>query len=234
MTATRIVRCVMVALAIGLLAIGQVGCVQTASPNPTGPEKKSPSAPGAQGDSGADFSDSFAGKLGAGWRWLREDRKAWRIKDGGLEIRVQPGLAGTVKNALVRKAPDRAKGPYTVDVTITSHTVPTVQFEQAGITWYHNGKPAMKFVKELVNGKVLIVPGLKPMDAGTVQLRLVVSGTRWTALYRPGGKGEFLTAAGGKLPAPGADEISIQCYNGPPDAEHWIRFDDFRIAPVKK
>ena len=36
------------------------------------------------------------------------------------------------------------------------------------------------------------------------------------------------------FPAPGKDEISIQCYNGPADAEHWIRFDDFRITPLEK
>ena len=53
------------------------------------------------------------------------------------------------------------------------------------------------------------------------------------AQFRPEGKGEFKTAAEGKLPAPGKDEVSIQCYNGPPDAEHWIRFDDFRIRRIE-
>ncbi len=46
-------------------------------------------------------------------------------------------------------------------------------------------------------------------------------------------KGEFLTAATGELPAAGADEVSLQCYHGPPDAEHWIRFDDFRILKLE-
>ena len=36
----------------------------------------------------------------------------------------------------------------------------------------------------------------------------------------------------GKLPGPGDDRVSIQCYNGPPDAEHWIRFDDFRVVEL--
>jgi len=201
-----------------------------APPNPTGPEKTGAPKPVA----GAPFVDSFDGKLDPGWRWLREDKKAWRIKDGGLEIRVQPGVANNVKNALVRKAPDPAKGAYTVDVTITSHTVPTNQFEQAGITWYHNDKPAMKLVKELVHGKLVVVPGAKPMRARTVQLRYVIEGKSWTAQYRPDAKGEFLTAGKGRLRGPGKNEISIQCYNGPPNAEHWIRFDDFRITPVKK
>ena len=203
-----------------------------APPNPTGPEKKS--APKTPVADGVGFVDSFDGKLDAGWSWLREDKNTWRIKDGGLEIRVQPGVANSVKNALLRKAPDPAQGAYTVDVTITSHTVPTVQFEQAGIMWYHNGKPRIKLVKELVHGKLVIVPGAKPMGAKTVQLRMVVSETGWTAQYRPNAKGDFLTAGKGRLPTGGKHEISIQCYNGPPDAEHWIRFDDFRITPIKR
>ena len=178
------------------------------------------------------FEDKFEGKLADGWSWLREDAKTWRIKDGGLEIRVEPGVAKNVKNALVRKAPDRKTGKYAFEVTITNHAEPSNQYEQAGITWYHKGKPAFKLVKELVDGKLLIIPGGKPMDSKTVQLRLVVDGRDYEAQYRPDGKGEFLTAKKGRLPAPGDDQVSIQCYNGPADAEHWIGFDDFRILKL--
>ena len=178
------------------------------------------------------FADSFDGKLGEGWHWLRQDAKAWRIKDGGLEIRVQPGVNRNVRNALLRPAPDRKGGKVAIDVTVTSHTRPTVQYEQAGITLYHNGRPGLKLVKELINGKLYIIPGKKPMKAKTVQLRLVIEGSTWTAQYRPDAKGEFLTAGKGRLPAPGKDHVSIQCYNGPPDAVHWIRFDDFSIVKL--
>ena len=176
--------------------------------------------------------DCFEGKLGQGWRWLRENRKNWRLRDGALEIWVEPGVAPTVKNALVRKAPDRAQGRFAIEVTVTNTTRPTRQFEQAGITWYHGGKPVFKLVKELIDGELFIIPGRKPMSSKSVQLRLIVTADSWTAQYRPDGKGKFLTAAEGKLPPPGRDEVSIQCYNGPPDAEHWIRFDDFRILKL--
>jgi len=175
------------------------------------------------------FEDHFKGKLKEGWSWLREDPAAWRIRDDALEIRVQPGVAHNVKNALVRPAPDRSKGTYAIEVTVTNHTRPTRQYEQAGLTWYHGGKPVFKLVKELVDGGLLIVPGHKPMASQTVQLRLIATADSYRAQYRPDAKGEFQTAATGKLPAPGNDQISIQCYNGPPDAEHWIRFDDFRV-----
>jgi hypothetical protein len=52
------------------------------------------------------------------------------------------------------------------------------------------------------------------------------------ALFRPEGKGEFRIAATGEPPAPGDDEISLQRYHGPADAEHWIRFDNFRIVKL--
>ncbi len=58
---------------------------------------------------------------------------------------------------------------------------------------------------------------------------LVVDGERWIAQYRPNAEGAFLTAAEGTLPPPGNDQVSIQGYHGPPDVQHWIRFQDFRI-----
>ncbi len=176
------------------------------------------------------FEDSFDGSLAAGWTWLREDKPAWRINNSALEIRVQPGVAQNVKNALLRPAPDRAKGKYAIDVTVTNLTTPIQQFEQAGITWYNNDAPVFKLVKELVDGQLMIIPSRKPMPSRTVQLRLIVAGDNYIAQFRPDGKGEFETAAEGKLPPPNNDQVSIQCYNGPPNAEHWIRFDDFRIT----
>jgi hypothetical protein len=72
------------------------------------------------------------------------------------------------------------------------------------------------------------------MPAKTVQLRLIVAADSFEAQFRPDGKGEFQTATKGKLPPPGKDEISVQCYNGPPDAEHWFRFADFRVLKLEE
>ena len=178
------------------------------------------------------FEDRFEGKLGDGWTWLRENPKTWRIADGALEIRVEPGNAGSVKNALLRKPPDRTKGKIAIEATVTFTTPPTVQYEQAGITWYRDGKPVFKFVHEQIDGKTYMIPGKKPAPEKMVQLRLVVTKDRFTGQFRPDAKGDFQTAAEGAL-APGGDEqLSIQCYNGPETEEHWIRFDDFRIIEL--
>jgi hypothetical protein len=161
------------------------------------------------------FEDPLKGKLGDGWEWLRENPKTWRHSDKGLEIRVEPGLAATVKNALVRKAPDRSAGKYAIDVTVEFTSPPAQQYEQAGLTWYQGDKPVFKQVHEFIDGKTYAILGKKPTDTRLMQLRLVVTKDAYVAQYRPDGKGEFQTAATGKLP-PGADEkVSIQCYNGP-------------------
>ena len=178
------------------------------------------------------FQERFAGKLSADWSWLREDPKTWRLKEGALEICVEPGAAHNVKNALVRKAPDRTKNRYACEVTVTFTSPLVNQFEQAGLTWYQGDKPVFKLVHELIDGKTYIIPGKKPTDTKTMQLRLIVDAQQFIAQYRPDGKGEFQTAATGAL-APGADEkISVQCYNGPANAEHWMRFADFRIVEL--
>jgi hypothetical protein len=178
------------------------------------------------------FEDRFAGRLAEGWHWLREDPQTWRLRDDALEIRVEPGVAQTVKNALVRQAPDRSARRLAFEVTVTFTSPPTHQYEQAGLTWYADGKPVFKLVHERIDGQTYIIPGKKPTQTRTVQLRLVVSADKYAAQFRPEGRGEFQTAATGDLPPAQREEISLQCYNGPPEAEHWMRFDDFRILQL--
>jgi hypothetical protein len=178
------------------------------------------------------FEDKLAGKLGDGWTWLRENREAWRIQDAALQIKVEPGLAHSVKNALLRSAPNRGKHRYAIEVTITFLTPPTNQFEQAGITWYQGGRPIFKLVHEHIDGRDYMIPGRVPAPEKTVRLRLVVTKDSLTAQYQPDAKGQFKTVASGRLPPSAEEQVSIQCYNGPADAEHWIRFSDFRIVEL--
>ena len=178
------------------------------------------------------FADNLAAPTDTGWSWLRETPSSTRIQDNALEIRVEPGLADTVKNALVRTIADRANLTYAIEVTVTNHTAPTQQYEQAGITWYVDGKPVFKEVIELIDGDLYIIPGRKPIAAKRVRLRLIVTADTWSAQFRPEGETEFQTADTGDLPPPGNDQVSIQCYNGPEGKDHWIRFEHFCIKKL--
>ncbi len=178
------------------------------------------------------FEDRFDGKLGQGWTWLRENPKTWRFQESALEIRVEPGAGADVKNTLLRKAPDRNQTKIAIEVTVTFTAQPTKQFEQAGITWYQAGAPKFKLVHEVVDGQLMIIPGRAPAPEKTVQLRLVLEGDKYTAQFRANAQGEFKTAASGTLPIAGEEQVGIQCYHGPAEEDHWIRFDDFRILQL--
>jgi hypothetical protein len=176
------------------------------------------------------FEETFKEKLDDSWTWLKKKDGAWRIKDGALEFRNLPAQ----ENVLARTVPDPSEGPYAIEMTLTSVPQPNGQYEQVGFFWYANGKPGSKFVKELIDGKLYVFPGKKPMTEATVQMRLVVDRKKLTAQYRPAAKGEYLTAFTGIVPAAekGKLQIAITCFHGPKDEEHWIRFTQFRIVKL--
>lgn len=176
------------------------------------------------------FSETFSDSLDKDWTWLRPAPERWCIRRGALEIRVMPGLADTVENALLRtlSLPDRQRG-FAVEVTVTHLDPPQQQYEQAGITWYCDGRPVFKLVKEMVDGEVVVIPGRQPVTGDWIQLRLEVQGDRYVARYRTDKDAAFAEAATGNLPRGETEQLSLQCYHGPPDAEHWVRFDDFHV-----
>lgn len=190
------------------------------------------------------FQDDFSGKLGEGWSWVREDKAAWRVAPAALEIRISPGnlwgRANDVKNVLVRPAPDVAAGPVEISVSITNS--PTHQYEQANLAWYYDDSHMVKLGLELVDGKVCIVMGREeadrtrtlakiPIAATSVCVRLLVEGHQIRGEYRPTGTEAWIAAGAGDLPAPpgGSAKISLHCYRGAADTDHWARFSDFRM-----
>lgn len=194
------------------------------------------------------FKDDFAGKLGEGWSWIREAREAWRVTDRGLELRVLPGNlwggANNAKNVLIRPAPDITAGELEFSVNITN--LPTHQYEQANLAWYYDDSHMVKLGLELVDGQVCIVMGREeadktrtlakvPISTTSVRVRLRVAGNQIRGQYLPAGADKWLDAGVGELPAPpqGHARISLHCYQGPPDVEHWARFSEFRVVRMR-
>lgn len=195
------------------------------------------------------FKDGFAGKLGEGWTWMREDKSAWRISEAGLKVRVRPGSlwgpANNVGNVLVRPAPDPTQGEVEVSVTVANK--PTHQYEQANVAWYYDDSNMVKLGLELVNGEVCIVMGREqadktrtlakiPIEAYSVRLRLRVTGNEIRGQYMAAGSDKWLDAGTGDLPAPPnvTAKISLHCYQGAPDTEHWAGFTDFQVVGFGK
>jgi len=188
----------------------------------------------------ADFSKPFD----PSWKWIREVPSAWRLTNGALEVRILPGNMwgppNDAKNVLTAPAPDPSKGR--VEVLATVENRPTEQYEQVDLVWYYADSHMVKVGYELVDGKTSVVMGreegdhtrtisINPVDAHAVTLRFLVASNRLTGFYRPRGAREWQSAGNCSLPvlANTAPKISLQCYQGPTNAEHWARVTEFRI-----
>lgn len=188
------------------------------------------------------FRDSFQGKLGPGWSWVREDPSAWRVSNNGLEVRIQPGNMwgppNNAKNLLVRSVPDPAVGEVEVSVTLTNQ--PTEQYEQADLVWYYDDSNMVKCGQELVDGKLKIVMGreqgdrcrtikIVPLDSFNVSLKLVVKDNKIRGLFRVPGNSDWQEVGECDLPVKGPPRICLQFYQGPARLERWVRVTDFQI-----
>lgn len=188
------------------------------------------------------WEDSFAGKLAEGWSWLREDPAAWRVVKDALEIRSQPGVIAQAKNVALRDAPDSSGKTLAVEVTVSN--APTEQWEQLGLMWYYSDARFVKLVKEKVDGQIWLVMGKAHPTAGQlvakvpladkkVRLRLVVEGQTITGYSQADGKNDWNQVGRCELPAEGAAKLTLQTHHGPSDAEHWARFERFRVLELK-
>jgi regulation of enolase protein 1 (concanavalin A-like superfamily) len=188
------------------------------------------------------FQDNFTNKLDGSWSWVREDARAWRVTERGLEVRIQPGNlwgpANNAKNVLVRNAPDPAPGQLEISVSVTNQ--PTAQYEQVDLVWYYDDSHMVKLGQELVDGKLSIVMGreeadktrtiaIRPLTSFSVRLRLLVTSDRIRGQFRMPDSDNWREVGECDLPTHGTPKISLQCYQGPADAEHWVRFTEFSI-----
>jgi regulation of enolase protein 1 (concanavalin A-like superfamily) len=194
------------------------------------------------------FKDDFKEKLGPGWSWLRENPKAWRATGHGLEVLIEPGNMwgpqNNASNVLLRAAPDPAAGELAISVTVENK--PSSQYEQVDLVWYYDDGHMVKLGQELVDGKLSVVMGreeqdrtrtiaIVPLDSNTVQLQLVVKGKQIRGRFRTAAAKEWREAGECDLPAPAAAKprLSLQFYQGPPDAEHWARATDFLVRRIE-
>jgi hypothetical protein len=176
------------------------------------------------------FAEPFDGKLKDGWQWLREKPDAWRLANKALEIRI-----GGQDNFLVRDLPKRTEAPYAVEVTLTNLSPPKQQYEQGGFGWHVGDKQVFKFVKERIDGEVYVFPGKRPVKEATTHMRLLVEADKVTAQYREPDQQEWQTAFSRPLPeAEAGERIALMCFHGPPDAEHWLRLENFRIIKLAR
>lgn len=187
------------------------------------------------------FYDEFNGQLKDGWSWVRENKSGWRMGRGALEIRVEPGNmwgpANDAKNVLVRELP-QSDTPLEISVTVSNQ--PTEQYEQVDLVWYYDDSHQVKIGQERVDGKLTIVMGREekdrtrtlaiiPIEALTVELRLIADGKTIRGAFRPAGAEEWREAGSCDLPVRGLPKLALECYQGPAQTERWARISNVRV-----
>ena len=191
------------------------------------------------------FRDTFKGKLGDGWTWVREDRDRWRVSDRGLEVRIHHGNmwgpANDAKNVLVRSAPDPGGKPVEITASVENH--PTNQWEQVDLCWYYDDGHMVKLGQELVDGKLSVVMGREEndrartisitlLDSDKVELRLVVQDNRIRGRFKTP-KADWRDVGECDLPVKGKPQISLQFYRAAENSDHWARVSELTVRRGK-
>lgn len=191
------------------------------------------------------FAEPFAGKLAEGWIILREDPAAWRVEDGALRVRVQPGNmwgpSNNARNVFTRPLP-AVEGALSVAATLEN--APSAQYEQVDLVWYYDDSHMVKIGIELVHGQLSVVMGREEGDkARTINIiPIVETSLRFRFTVEKGQiRGEFKSdksqwrlAGECELPAhAGPAFASLQCYQGSADAEHWAKISHFEVTTGK-
>ncbi|MGE3309557.1 MAG: hypothetical protein AB7O66_06250 [Limisphaerales bacterium] len=190
------------------------------------------------------FRDDFKGTtLAPGWTVLREQKDAWRLRDGALEVRVLPGNmwggANDARNTFVRSMPDPADGPVEVSVNVENR--PTEQYEQVDLVWYYDDGHQVKIGQELVDGQLSIVMGREeadrtrtiaiiPLDSFVVDVRFRVEGNRIRGSFKTPAMTEWKVAGECDLPVKGPPKISLQVYQGTTKVERWAKIRAFSVS----
>lgn len=183
------------------------------------------------------ITESFTAAPQPPWEWIRENPATHRTGPEGLSIQLEPGgLMGEGKDArniLVRPLPPGAK---TISVRVDAQF--QSQFEQAGLIVYTDDDTYIKFVLEMVDGKLygVMVPeeaaqvlGIfkQSIEATPVELVLTLEDGKFTALVGTEGLrqqvGEWL------YPMDPRPCIGVFTQSGDPNAPRWATFSNFTI-----
>lgn len=186
------------------------------------------------------FEEKFAGRLADGWTWIDELPGTWKVVDGALELQVVPVGEGLWEsgrkhpNLLVRDP--AVGGDFAVEVQLTSQ--PTSQFEHGGLILYADGDNYVVLNKEMLGKPAIVMVAEKgakpdarekPYEHEAVCLRLAVVGKKVTSQYRHYDSDAWQTLGELELPVPGPYKVGLLAGQPPKDADHRVRFSQFRI-----
>lgn len=188
------------------------------------------------------FKEGFDGKLQSGWKWVREDADEWKIRDGALHMRSQPGGiwgGNNAKNVLLFQP---AKSDQVEARVCVAHK-PKKKWEQAGLVWYVDDDNFVKFISEHIDGKMYAVVASEQGARGRVhgkvvapqanmQLRLVVKAKRVIGQWRIKETDAWSDCGECEFDVKGKPCFGLFTQTGSEQDVRWVQFDEFVILKV--
>jgi len=197
------------------------------------------------------FEDDFGDKLLPEWQAIGLNDDDYRIRNGALEMRVQPGRRTRDTPMLLVLLPFKTSETVTASVEVTPLSRFTEPGESAGLFLTDADSREFGGEKRNLNGRLVFWPGsvefigkegqegdpqqyaqkFWPANEDAGPLRIIVRGHYGHFQVGPSPDGAyrnfFQSAMRKDEPKRG---FCLSASGGPADQEHWVRFDNFRVT----
>ncbi|MFC1596855.1 hypothetical protein ACFL5Q_02805 [Planctomycetota bacterium] len=197
------------------------------------------------------FEDDFEDGLSSKWQAVGLEKEDYRIRDGGLELRVQPGKLTRDTPMLKVTLPFTSAGKVVASVEVTVLDRFTEPAEFAGL--FLTAERGVEFggTKRRLNGHLVFSPGnvefigepgeegdpakyslrFRPAEKEAGPLRIIVRGHYAHFQVGPSPKGKYLNFFHSAIRKNEKERgFGLVAAGGPDDAVHWVRFDNFRVV----
>jgi hypothetical protein len=198
------------------------------------------------------FADQFKGGLVAKWENVGLKKGEFRFhKEGGLELRVQPGKLAKETPLLKVNLPfNSSKDTVIVSVKVTLLNEFTEDHEIAGVYLTDESGREFGAKQERVDGKMVYAPGnyrfigksgeegdpkkymvnYVPVKKEANILQITVDRGNAFAQFGPFDKGLYDTTFHSALRKDSKQRgFCLSTSGAPKEGEHWVRFEDFKV-----
>lgn len=197
------------------------------------------------------FEDRFDKELSDRWEIVGLTKEDYRLRDGGLEVRIQP-QQGSDKTPMLK-----IMLPFTIEDTAIASVEVTVLDE-----FTHEGEGAALCLldetgvdftvqKQRIEGGLFFAPGeyrfagkdgeegnpakyhvhYTPATNAAGPLRIVTRGDHAYFMVGPSDEGKYLTFFHSAVnPKPKRRGFALRAGGGKPGDNHWVRYDNFRVT----
>ncbi len=197
------------------------------------------------------FEDDFDHGLSSKWQAVGLKKEDNRIRDGGLELRVQPGKLTRDTPMLKVALPFTASDSVVASVEVTVINAFTQPKEFAGLFLVDKDGRDFGAKKQFIDGKLVFSPGkytfkgelgeegdpnkytvkYSPVNKAAGPIRILVRGS--TAFFQvgPSTKDQYQNFFHSAIVTETKERgFCLTASGAPQDAVHWVRFDNFRVS----